>query len=297
MLELSKIDWKKTNDNKWIAYDENGNQITGWLHDTTRDTWYFCYSDDIATGWMKDNDGRWYYFFSEQCIDYNNQMYRGEMKVGWLKESNKWYYLLPWTNSNMGLYKGQMIFDTTEEIDNVEYSFNKDGSLIENIGISDRSTEFIASWEGFYPKAYADPYYGASVQSYWTIGYGTCYCIHPEAFQNGLNSTITKEYALELLKDEANKCYEKIVSNLQSRGIALNEDKLSSLTSFSYNCGTSALFGSTLYKNICAGITDENTIKNNFTAWSKANGQTSEGLYRRRVKEANIFLYGIYENN
>lgn len=297
MLELSRINWKQTDDGKWLAYDENGNQITGWLHDINRDSWYFCYSDDIATGWMKDIDERWYYFFPEQCLDYNKEMYRGEMKTGWLKDGDKWYYLLPWTNFNIELYKGQMLLDTTEEIDNVEYSFDKNGSLIDNSGISDKCAEFIASFEGFYSKAYADPYYGANVKSYWTIGYGTCYCVHPEAFLDGLNSTITKEKALELLKDEANKCYQKIISNLKSKEIKLNEDELSALVSFAYNCGTSALFGSTLYKNICAGITDENTIKANFTAWSKANGQISEGLYKRRVREVDIFLYGTYKNN
>ena len=109
MKELKNIKWKETKEGKWLAFDDCGNQITGWLHDLNRDTWYFCYSDDAATGWMKDTDGRWYYFFDKQCVDYNRQMYKGEMKTGWLKDNGKWYYLVTKSSPSMGLYKGQML--------------------------------------------------------------------------------------------------------------------------------------------------------------------------------------------
>ena len=298
MIELDKVNWKETEDGRWLAYQEDGTQITGWLHDLQRDTWFWCYSDDVAKGWFKDSDGRWYYFFPEQCVDYNRQMYKGEMKTGWLQDKGKWYYLSPFGSPIQGIYRGMMLQSITETIDNVDYTFGVDGSWIEpNNGISNKCAEFIGSWEGFYSKAYADPYYGTNVKAYWTIGYGTCYCVKPEAFSNGLNSTCTKEQALEWLKEEANKCYFKIKKVAKDKGLELNEDQLSALTSFSYNCGTSALFGSTLWRNICNGVRDENTIKNNFCAWSMANGQRSEGLYRRRVREANMFLYGTYENN
>lgn len=298
MTEISNINWKQTDDGRWLAYDENNLQIIGWVHQSSDDKWFYCYSDDIAKNWFKDSDGRWYYFSPCQQVTYGHQYYVGEMMVNWVEIEDKWYYLIPNSIPSEGLYRGQTLINTTEEIDGVNYNFNTSGEWVEDEeGVSDKCAEFIGSWEGFYSKAYADPYYGSSVQAYWTIGFGTCYCVHPEAFPNGLNSTITREYALELLKDEANKCYFKIVADLKSKGVTLNSDQISSLVSFSYNCGISALFGSSLYKNICNGVIDENTIMNCFRMWNKANGQYSNGLDRRRIREANIFSKGIYENN
>ena len=41
----------------------------------------------------------------------------------------------------------------------------------------------------------------------------------------------------------------------------------------------------------------ENIIKNNFTAWSNDAKGRCEGLYRRRVKEFNMFAYADYTGN
>ncbi len=57
------------------------------------------------------------------------------------------------------------------------------------------------------------------------------------------------------------------------------------------------ILGSTLYKNVCAGIRDKNTITSNFQAWSNCGGKRIEGLYRRRTKEAAMFLNGDYTGN
>ncbi|MDU5105002.1 MAG: hypothetical protein E6240_21655 [Clostridium butyricum] len=62
-------------------------------------------------------------------------------------------------------------------------------------------------------------------------------------------------------------------------------------------CGTAGLLSSTLYKNVVAGIRDSNTITSNFQAWSNGGGKRIEGLYRRRTKEASMFLYGDYTGN
>ena len=296
MKELNKINWKQNGD-KWLAYDENNIQTTGWLHDSNEDRWYYCYSSDIAKGWFKDVDGRWYYFSPCQQVTYNHQYYTGEMMVNWVKIDNKWYYLLPKSIPSEGVYKGQCLIDTTEEIDGVSYSFDKSGAWIENNGVSDKGIDFIASWEGFYSKAYADPYYGANVKDYWTIGFGTCYCSNPSAFPNGLNSTCTREQALTWLKEEADKCYNKIKTDLTNKGIALSNYQMDAISSFSFNCGVNALFGSSLYKYIIQGGTDANKIKTYFRMWNKANGQVSKGLDRRRIAEADMFSYGVYNNN
>ena len=139
--------------------------------------------------------------------------------------------------------------------------------------------------------------YGASVKDYWTIGFGTCYCSNPSAFPNGLNSTCTRKEALKWLKEEADKCYNKIKTNLTNKGIVLSSHQMDALSSFSFNCGENALFGSSLYKYIIQGGTDANKIKTYFRMWNKANGQVSKGLDRRRIAEAEMFSYGVYNNN
>ena len=41
----------------------------------------------------------------------------------------------------------------------------------------------------------------------------------------------------------------------------------------------------------------KNKIKTYFRMWNKANGQVSKGLDRRRIAEAEMFSYGVYNNN
>ena len=271
--------WRHNELDKWTYYDDNTNeQKLGWQQ--IDGEYYYLYSDDIAKGWFKDkSDSNWYYFApSKQVID-GKQWYKGQMLHGvWLDYKNKWYYFNEESGYG-GFYKGQMIHSCTYTTPyGKTYQFDDEGALIENNkGISDKATEFIASWEGFYSKAYADPYYGASVKDYWTIGFGTCYCSNPSAFPNGLNSTCTREKALEWLKEEADKCYNKIKTNLTNKGIVLSSHQMDALSSFSFNCGVNALFGSSLYKYIIQGGTDANKIKTYFRMWNKANGQVSNG--------------------
>lgn len=295
MTELTKITWKDNN-GKWLAYDPNGNQITGWLHDLTRDTWYFCYSNDIAKGWMKDNDGRWYYFFKDQCVDYNSQMYKGEMKTGWLEDDGKWYYLVPKSIPSNAIYRGQMLYSTTETIDDAAYTFDDSGAWVENTssnnGLSDEGAEFISSWEG-YTSTWEDVGDG-----YLTIGIGlaTSSTLGKEVYASGVRSC-PKEQAYEWLQEECQSCYEVIKSKLSDNNIILTQNKIDALISFSYNCGIGALLGSTLFKNILNGVTDATTIKSNFEAWSYCNGVVWEGLKKRRTSEANLYLNADYIGN
>ena len=289
MRELEKIVWKQTEDNRWLAYDENETQITGWLHDLSRDTWYYCCSDNIQTNWLKDTDGRWYYFFTEQCVDYGKQYYKGEMKTGWLNDNGKWYYLVEKSIPSEGIYRGQMLLNTTREIEGVNYTFNESGEWKENVGngVSDKGIDFIKSFEGFYPSKYYDCV-GVLTQGYGLTG---------DEIKN-LPDIITEEKATQLLKDLVNnKYYPPIKKALDKNGISLSQNKIDALVSMAYNVGYSGVLGSTLFKNICNGVTNENTITSNFCAWSMAGGKQVLGLLRRRQAEARMFLYGEYNNN
>ncbi|OOM70291.1 lysozyme RrrD [Clostridium puniceum] len=229
--------------------------------------WKWCLVDgntnNLLTGW-KEVEGKWYY------LNLN-----GTMLTGWLQHKNKWYYL----NSN-----GVMSCDCVQTIDDKEYKFDSNGALIESF-VSDECIDFIKSWEGFS----ATPYYDEV--GVLTLGYG----MTGEEIQ-GITE-VAEGQATTMLKDWINNKYAPVIkSDLDSRGITLKQNEFDALVSFAYNCGTGGLLNSTLYRRICEGIRD-NSLINNFQAWSNGGGRRIEGLFRRRTKEAAIFLNGDYTGN
>ncbi|NFI04332.1 cell wall-binding protein [Clostridium botulinum] len=256
---------------KWCIQGSDGKVIKGWYEDNG--TWYYLNDEGIMqTGWMKDKDSRWYY------LDSN-----GAMKTGWIKDKGKWYYLEP---SSTG-FKGEMYGNRTAIIDGKSYKFDCTGAWIEDSLVSSKGIDFIKSWEGFYPNKYYDCV-GVLTQGYGLTGKEI----------EDLPATITEEKATELLKDWINKKYAPVIKkDLASKGVYLKQNEFDALVSFEYNCGTTGLLGSTLYKNVVAGIRDKDTITSNFQAWSNGGGKRIEGLYRRRTKEADMFLNADYTGN
>lgn len=229
--------------------------------------WKWCLVDgntnNLLTGWKKVND-QWYYLNPN-----------GAMATGWLKDKNKWYYLLA---------NGVMLCDCVKTIDNKEYKFDSNGALIETL-VSDTCIDFIKSWEGFSATPYRDEV------GVLTLGYGMT-----GKEIDGLTE-VTEEEATSMLKDWINNKYAPIIkSDLDNKGVTLKQNEFDALVSFAYNCGTVGLLGSTLYKRICEGIRDSSLISN-FQAWSNGGGRRIEGLYRRRTKEAAMFLNADYTGN
>ena len=255
---------------KWCVEDSTGNMTKGWYEDNSK--WYYLKDNGtMATGWIKDKDGRWYY------LDSN-----GAMKTGWLKDKDKWYYLNPISNG----FKGEMFGNCTKVIDGKEYSFNASGAWVEDSLVSSKCIDFIKSWEGYFAKPYYD------CVGVKTLGYG----LTGEEIE-GINH-VTEEQATEMLKDWINKKYAPVIKkDLESKKVALKQNEFDALVSFAYNCGTAGLLGSTLYRNVVAGIRDKDTITSNFQAWSNGGGKRIEGLYRRRTKEAAMFLNADYTCN
>jgi len=258
---------------KWCITDNDGKVIKGWYQDKGK--WYHLDENNgtMNIGWFQDRDKRWYY------LDETN----GDMKTGWIQLKNIWYYLEP---SNTG-YMGSCYINTTATINGKSYSFDKDGKWIENNNlVSDKCINFIKSWEGFSATPYRDEV------GVLTLGYG----MTGDEIK-GI-SEVTEIQATSMLNDWINNKYAPIVkADLDSKGISLKQNEFDALVSFAYNCGTSGLLGSTLYKNVIAGVRDINTITSNFQAWSNGGGLRIEGLYRRRTKEANMFLNGDYTGN
>lgn len=250
---------------KWCVEDDNGKIIKGWYQD--KDKWYYLNDEGIMqTGWLKDKDGIWYYLELD-----------GSMQTGWLKDNGKWYYLEPTSNG----YKGSMYCNCTKVIDGKEYKFNSSGAWIEDCLVSNSLIEFIKSFEGYSSKVYKC---SAGVS---TIGYGTT---RKECVSKG---TCTKEQATQWLKEDI----EVVAKAIKDKGITLKQHEFDALVSFAYNCGTGALFGSTLWKNVKAGIRTESLIKSYLQVWSYAGKKKLQGLYNRRTKEANMFLYADYRGN
>lgn len=229
--------------------------------------WQYCLLDEgagnLLTGWQKV-EGQWYF------INPN-----GTMLTGWLQYKNKWYYL----NAS-----GATSCDCVQTIKDKEYKFDSNGALIETL-VSDACIDFIKSWEGYYGTPYRDEV------GVLTLGYGMT------GEEIAGISEITEEQATSMLKDWINNKYAPVIkADLDNKGIDLTQNEFDALVSFAYNCGTGGLLNSTLYKRICQGVRDNSLIAN-FQAWSSGGGQRIEGLYRRRTKEAAMFLNGDYTGN
>jgi GH24 family phage-related lysozyme (muramidase) len=151
--------------------------------------------------------------------------------------------------------------------------------------VSDTLVNFVKSYEGFVDHAYND---GTGVM---TIGYGTT---RKDLVALG---HCTEEQATAWLKDEINSIATKIKSDLDSKGVSLTQNQFDALCSFSYNCGVDALINqSNLYKKVCAGVRDE-SLRENFLAWTHAGSQVLQGLVNRRNEECDMFLKGDYTRN
>lgn len=146
--------------------------------------------------------------------------------------------------------------------------------------ISAKGINFIADYENFY----AEPYRGLDSQNQ-TIGYGHV-IMKGESF-----TKLTETEAKDLLKKDLDSFVHLV--NTFVIGLNLSQNQFDALISFSYNCGVTALQGSTLLKDIKDNASLEK-IKEDFMMWVKCNGKTSLGLQRRRNDEYKIYANADY---
>ena len=118
-----------------------------------------------------------------------------------------------------------------------------------------------------------------------TIGYGNTY--YPSGKKvNMTDRPITKEYALEIFKDVANRFAGKVDLLVTKE---LTQNQFNALVSFTYNVGTGNFASSTLLKKVNINPNDL-TIKLEFSKWNKANKKVIDGLTNRRKKEAELYF-------
>jgi lysozyme len=151
--------------------------------------------------------------------------------------------------------------------------------------LSAQGARFIANFEGFRGDLYDD------AAGHSTIGFG--HLVHhgrtngsePEEFRRG----ITRERALELLRQDAQKCADELTSSVR---VPLSQQQFDALVSFAFNVGVGAFRDSTLLRELNAGHYD--AVPAQLDRWVKAGTRTLEGLVRRRKAEGVLFASGRY---
>ena len=139
-------------------------------------------------------------------------------------------------------------------------------------------------------------------ESNWTIGWGHS---GPDVYEG---MTINQQRADELFDNDI-KVFEDSVNGWNDKyGLDLNQSQFDALVSITYNFGAywvEAYSGKwRLSKYVKSGFKDSNgnplpdqEIADAFGVLSSANGQILPGLVKRRINEAEIFLYGNYHTD
>ena len=243
---------------------------TGWIE--KNNNWYYYVKDKKQTGWLKAKDNRWYYL----------QANTGIMQTGWIKYKGKDCYL---AEKASGLFKeGQAYQNITVAIAGVKYKFDNDcyATRVTDNVVSDNLCKMISVFEGCRLKAYR------CTSGVLTIGIG---CTNPRWTSKG---TITVEQAYQAFQEDIKIFADGVNDLCKNANINLNIYEREALISFAFNCGLGALKNSTLWKLIKAGNRGFTEINNAFLMWTKSGGKIQQGLVKRRVVEAKLFLTGEY---
>jgi len=142
--------------------------------------------------------------------------------------------------------------------------------------VSEEGVSFIADYESYVPTPEDDGYGNL------TVGYG-------HVVQIGENfSMLSKEEALQLLAQDLAGWEKAVADYSASIGIVWDQNQYDAFVSLAFNSGYNFR---TVMDDIVAGVSPHEA----FGQIIKASGKPSLGLYRRRMDEADIFVYGTYE--
>jgi len=144
-----------------------------------------------------------------------------------------------------------------------------------NMGVSMAGLAHIKGWEGFRANVYLDS------AGKPTIGYGHL-LLPTENYKK-----ITVEEATNLLIKDLSNAEDAVNSLVKVR---LSQLQYDALVSFVFNVGRGAFARSTLLKKVNAGLFTE--AKAEFLKWVNSGGKFVQGLYNRRVADAELFAAG-----
>ena len=147
--------------------------------------------------------------------------------------------------------------------------------------------DVLKQMEGFNAKPFWD--YGQ-----YTVGYGTRCPEDKRAYYSTYG--ITEEEALILLREELNEFEEQVNNFIVKRNLTVDQGQFDALVSISYNCGGAWMnkTNTNLFRAVTSGNKGEDLIYA-FTLYSTAGGSYLEGLVKRRLSEANMYINGIYK--
>ena len=165
---------------------------------------------------------------------------------------------------------------------------------IEEMKASENLKTLIKYWEGAQLKAYK----AHASEEYWTIGYGH---YGPDVYEG-----------MEITAEQADAYFEQDIAQFEAAarrinekyGLNANQNQFDALVSLAYNFGpgwVEANTGWRLARYIKSNFRDsygnpipDLEIADAFAVLCSAGGEILPGLVKRRINEAEIFLYGSY---
>lgn len=145
----------------------------------------------------------------------------------------------------------------------------------------------LKKYEGFSAKPYWD-------YAQWTVGYGTkCPDDRLEYYKT---HGITEAEAESLLQVYVAKFENELYKFMDKTGVKLSQQQFDALLLFSYNCGSAWSYSGLLYDAVVSGATGNELIYA-FSRWCNAGGEIKLSLLRRRLRDANLYLNGVYSTS
>lgn len=150
---------------------------------------------------------------------------------------------------------------------------------------TEAGVQFIKDHEGFVEYPMWD--YGQ-----YSIGYGSrC---NPEDYPNGITEE-EADYLLRVMLADFEKVVDKL---LEKSTVEHTQTQYDAIISFTYNLGQQWMNEKyTIYQYFLYGGYDELGFVNTIGSWCRAGGSVMPGLARRRMDEANLYLFGDYTQN
>ena len=155
-----------------------------------------------------------------------------------------------------------------------------------NMTASEELIELIKQFEGFIERPVWD-------YKQYSMGYGTV--CHPDELQHYLENGITREEADERLRNHVNAFSAVVNRFIDTYGTSLTQQQFDAMVSLSYNCGTDweKETEGVLHNALKSGATG-NDLLYAFSLWSYTNNVPNDGLIKRRLAEAELYLNGVY---
>ncbi|MBZ5736905.1 glycoside hydrolase family protein [Nocardioides mangrovi] len=166
--------------------------------------------------------------------------------------------------------------------------FTRAGAPPSTLTLSPRGEDFIIEFEGFSSTLYNDQAGHCTIGVGHLVHLGNC-----RPTEGGLENGITRARATTMLRNDAKSMIDSVASNVK---VPLTQAQFDALVSFTFNVGVGNFETSTLLKKLNDGHPE--AVPTQLKRWNKVtiDGQkvASDGLTRRRGREAKLFATGVY---